>query len=33
VPFRVKYTTEFDENGNPVKAYGSATYVPESERE
>ena len=27
VPFRVKYTTEFDENGRPVKAYGSATPV------
>ncbi len=24
VPFRVRYTTEFDEQGNPVKAYGSA---------
>lgn len=24
VPFRVRYTTEFDENGVPVKAYGSA---------
>lgn len=27
VPFRVKYTTEFDENGRPVKAYGSAALV------
>jgi PAS domain S-box-containing protein len=27
VPFRVKYTTEFDEHGRPVKAYGSATPV------
>lgn len=27
VPFRVKYTTEFDENGRPVKAYGSATLI------
>ncbi len=27
VPFRVKYTTEFDENGRPIKAYGSATPV------
>lgn len=25
VPFHVRYTTEFDENGKPVKAYGSAT--------
>lgn len=30
VPFRVKYTTEFDENGNPVKAYGSATLVADN---
>ncbi len=29
VPFRVKYTTEFDSNGRPVKAYGSATLVVE----
>ncbi len=29
VPFRVRYTTEFDENGNPVKAYGSAALVVE----
>lgn len=29
VPFRVKYTTEFDENGNPVKAYGSAALIVE----
>ncbi|MGN0165328.1 MAG: putative bifunctional diguanylate cyclase/phosphodiesterase [Lachnospiraceae bacterium] len=27
VPFRVRYTTEFDENGTPVKAYGSAALV------
>lgn len=27
VPFRVRYTTAFDENGRPVKAYGSATLV------
>ena len=27
VPFKVRYTTEFDENGRPVKAYGSATLV------
>ena len=27
IPFRVKYTTEFDENGRPLKAYGSATFV------
>ena len=29
VPFRVKYTTEFDENGKPLKAYGSAAMVME----
>jgi len=27
VPFHVRYTTEFDELGKPVKAYGSATLV------
>jgi len=27
VPFRVKYVTEFDEYGRPIKAYGSATLV------
>ena len=27
VPFHVRYTTEFDANGKPVKAYGSATMV------
>ena len=31
VPFRVKYTTEFDENGKPYKAYGSATLVSQEE--
>ncbi len=29
VPFRVRYTTEFDENGHPVKAYGSAALIVE----
>ncbi len=29
VPFRVRYTTEFDENGQPVKAYGSAALIVE----
>lgn len=24
IPYRVRYTTEFDETGNPIKAYGSA---------
>ncbi len=27
IPFRVRYTTEFDENGHPVKAYGSAALI------
>lgn len=27
VPFHVRYTAEFDENGRPYKAYGSATFV------
>ena len=27
VPFHVRYTTEFDETGKPLKAYGSATLV------
>ncbi len=31
VPFRVKYTTEFDEDGKPVKAFGSATLISETE--
>ena len=30
VPFHVRYTTEFDENGRPLKAYGSATMVVDS---
>ena len=29
IPFKVRYTTEFDNAGRPVKAYGSATYIPE----
>ena len=28
IPFRIRYTTEFDEQGKPVRAYGSA--VPAS---
>ncbi|MCR5301235.1 MAG: response regulator [Lachnospiraceae bacterium] len=31
VPFRVKYTTEFDNDGKPVKAFGSATLISETE--
>lgn len=33
VPFHVRYTTEFDENGWPVKAYGSATLVVDGIKE
>ncbi len=29
IPFIVRYTAEFDENGRPYKAYGSATQVVE----
>ena len=31
IPFRVKYTTSFDENGKPLKAFGSATLISETE--
>ncbi len=31
VPFRIKYTTEFDDEGKPVKAFGSATLISETE--
>ena len=31
VPFHVRYTTEFDETGRPLKAYGSATLVVDNE--
>lgn len=31
VPFRVKYTTTFDAEGKPYKAYGSATLISERE--
>ena len=27
IPFLIRYTTEFDENGRPVKAYGSARLI------
>lgn len=30
IPFRVRYTTEFDEHGRPVKAYGSAALVKDA---
>lgn len=32
VPFHVRYTTEFDENGHPVKAYGSAALVVDEKK-
>ncbi len=31
IPFHVRYTTEFDENGKPLKAYGSAALVVDGE--
>ena len=31
IPFHVRYTNEFDENGRPLKAYGSATLVVDGE--
>ena len=31
VPFHIRYTTEFDENGKPLKAYGSAAIVADEE--
>ncbi|MBR1507191.1 MAG: EAL domain-containing protein [Eubacterium sp.] len=33
VPFHVRYTTEFDETGKPLKAYGSATLVVDDDKE
>ncbi|MCR5176977.1 MAG: HAMP domain-containing histidine kinase [Anaerovibrio sp.] len=33
IPFHVRYTTEFDKQGRPVKAYGSATLAVDNERE
>lgn len=32
IPFHVRYTSEFDENGYPYKAYGSATLVVDTEQ-
>ena len=31
VPFRIKYSIEYDKNGAPVKAFGSATLISETE--
>ena len=31
IPFIVRYTTEFDDNGRPIKAYGSATLVVDND--
>ncbi|MCR5718324.1 MAG: EAL domain-containing protein, partial [Oscillospiraceae bacterium] len=33
VPFYIRYTIERDENGKPLKAYGSATLVVDDEKE
>ncbi len=33
IPFHVRYTTEFDESGRPLKAYGSATLVVDNPAE
>ncbi|MBO4300870.1 MAG: EAL domain-containing protein [Desulfovibrio sp.] len=33
IPFHVRYTTEFDENGHPLKAYGSATLVVDEQQQ
>ena len=32
IPFRVRYTTEFDENGRPLKAYGSAALIIDEDK-
>ena len=32
VPFRVRYTTEFDEHGRPIKAHGSATFIVDEKK-
>lgn len=32
IPFHVRYTAEFDENGYPYKAYGSATLVVDNKQ-
>ena len=33
IPFHIRYTTEFDENGTPLKAYGSAAPVRDENQE
>ena len=33
IPFHVRYTTVFDDDGQPIKAYGSAIYDEEREKE
>ena len=32
IPFIVRYSTEFDENGKPFKAYGSATLIVDNDK-
>ena len=33
IPFHVRYITEFDKDGKPIKAYGSATLAVDNEKE
>ena len=33
IPFHVRYTTEFDKDGKPVRAFGSATLAVDNEKE
>lgn len=33
IPFHVRYTTEFDNEGKPIRAFGSATLVVDNEKE
>jgi len=33
IPFHVRYITEFDKQGKPIKAYGSATLAVDNEKE
>ena len=32
IPFHIRYTTEFDETGRPLKAYGSAALIEDEEK-
>ena len=33
IPFHVRYTTQYDENGRPLKAFGSAIQVVDDKKE